>query len=170
MVTHSSILAWEIPWTEKPGSLQSMGSQRVRHDLATKHSATHLALPFLPWGWSSKFICIDTYIDRYSSTFCHLSTPTKNRQASPTISADTYQFCWSVMSYSLWPHELQHARPPCPSQTPGACSNSCPSSQWCHPTISSSVVLFSPCLRSFPASGSFPVNQFFTSGGQSIGA
>ena len=133
-------------------------------------SATHLALPFLPWGWSSKFIFIDTYSDRYSSTFCHLSTPTKNRQASSTISVDTYQFSWSVMSDSLWPHELQHARPPCPSQTPGACSNSCPSSQWCHPTISSSVVLFSPCLWSFPASGSFPVNQFFTSGGQGIGA
>ena len=63
---------------------------------------------------------------------------------------------------------LQHARLPCPSLTPGACSNSCPSSPWCHPTISSSVVPFS-CLRSFPASGSFPMSQFFTSGGQSTG-
>ena len=61
-------------------------------------------------------------------------------------------------------------RPPCPSPTPKACSNSCPSSQWCHPTISSSVSLFSFCPRSFPASGSFPMNQFFASGGQSIGA
>ena len=72
-----------------------------------------------------------------------------------------------VMSDSLHPHGLQHARLPCPSPTPGACSNSCPLSQWCHPTISSSVVPFS-CLQSFPASGSFPMSQFFSSVGQSI--
>ena len=65
---------------------------------------------------------------------------------------------------------LQHARPPCPSPIPGACSNSCPLSRWCHPTISYSVVPFSSCLQSFPASGSFPMSQFFASGGQSIGA
>ena len=64
----------------------------------------------------------------------------------------------------------QHTRLPCPSPIPGACSNSCPLSQWCHPTISSSVILFSSCLQSFPASGSFPVSQLFTSGGQSTGA
>ena len=75
-----------------------------------------------------------------------------------------------VMSNSLWRHGLQHARPPHPSPTPGACSNSCPLSQWCYPTISSSVVPFSSCLQCFPASGSFPMNQFFASGGQSIGA
>ena len=69
----------------------------------------------------------------------------------------------------LWPHGLQHTRLSCPSPTPEACSNSCPSSQWCHPTISSSVVPFS-CLQSFPAPGSFPVSQFFASGGLSIGA
>ena len=73
------------------------------------------------------------------------------------------------MSDSLLPHEQQHARLPCPSPTPGACSNSCPSSRWCHPTISSSVVTFSSCLQSCPASGSFPVSQFFVSGGWSIG-
>ena len=65
---------------------------------------------------------------------------------------------------------IQHARLPCPSPTPKACSNSCPSSQWCHPTVSSSVVPFSSCFQSFLASGSFPVSQFFTSGGQSIGS
>ena len=70
------------------------------------------------------------------------------------------------MSDSLRPHGLQHARLPCPSPTPRACSNSCPSSWWCHPTISSSVVPFSSCLQSFPASGSFPMSQFFTSGDQ----
>ena len=80
------------------------------------------------------------------------------------------QFSHSIVSDSLWLHGLQHARLPCPSPTPGACSNSCPLNQWCRPTISSSVVPFSSCLQSFPASGSFPVSQFFASGGQSIGA
>ena len=79
------------------------------------------------------------------------------------------QFSCSVVSDSLWPHGLQHFRPPCPSPTPGACLNSCPLSRWCHPTISSSVVPFSSCPQSFPASGSFPMSQFFPSGGQSIG-
>ena len=70
---------------------------------------------------------------------------------------------------TLRPHELQHARPPCPSPTPGVHSNSCPSSWWCHSTTSSSVIPFSSCLQSFPASGSFPMSQFLPSGGQSIG-
>ena len=74
------------------------------------------------------------------------------------------------MSDSLQLHKLQHIRLPCPSPTPRACSNSCPLSCWCHPTISSSVTPFSSCLRSFPESGSFQMNQFFTSGGRSIGA
>ena len=78
-------------------------------------------------------------------------------------------FSHSVMSDSLQSHGLQHTRPPCPSPTPESCSNSCPSSRWYHPTISSSVVHFSSRLQSFPASGSFPMSQFFTSGGQSIG-
>ena len=78
-------------------------------------------------------------------------------------------FSHSVVSDSLWPHGLWHARSLCPSPTPGACSNSRPLSRWCHPTISSSVVPFSPCLQSFTASGSFPMSQFFASGGQSIG-
>ena len=73
------------------------------------------------------------------------------------------------MSDSLQPHGLQHARPPCPLPTPGVYSNSYPLSRWCHPTISSSVIPFSSCLQSFPASGSFQVSQFFASGGQSIG-
>ena len=73
------------------------------------------------------------------------------------------------MSDSLQPHSQQYTRLPSPSPTPGAGSNSCPSSRWCHPTISSSVIPFSSCLQSFPASGSFPMNQFFSSSGQSIG-
>ena len=79
------------------------------------------------------------------------------------------QFSHSVMSNSFWPHEPQHARPPCPSPTPGVHPNPCPLSWWCHPTISSSIVPFSSCPQSFPASGSFQMSQLFTSGGQSIG-
>jgi len=78
------------------------------------------------------------------------------------------QLSCSVVSKSLWPHGLQHARLLCSSPTPRACSHSCPLSRWCHPTISSSVVPFSSCLQCFPASGSFLRSQFFTSGGQSI--
>ena len=79
------------------------------------------------------------------------------------------QFSRSVVSDSLRPHELQHTRPPCPSPTPGVYPNSCPSSRWCHPTISSSIVPFSSCPQSFPASRSFQITQLFASGGQSIG-
>ena len=79
------------------------------------------------------------------------------------------QFSCSVVSDSLWPHESQHTRPPCPSPTPGVHPNPCPLSRWCHPTISSSVVPFSSCPQSFPASGSFQMSQLFASGGQSIG-
>ena len=90
---------------------------------------------------------------------------TKNSKARAQLS----QFSRLVVSNSLRPHGLQHARFPCPSPTPGACSDSHPSSQWCHPTTSSSVVPFSSCLQSFPASGGFLTCQFFSSGGQTIG-
>ena len=79
-------------------------------------------------------------------------------------------FSHFIMFDSLRPHELQHARLPCPLPYPRVCSNSCPLSQWCHPTISSSVTPFSSCLQSFPALGSFPMSQLFASGGQSIGS
>ena len=79
------------------------------------------------------------------------------------------QFSLSVVSNSLQSLGLQHSKPPCPSPTPRVYSNTCPLSRWCHPTISSSVVPFSSRLQSFPASGSFQMSQFFTSGGQSIG-
>ena len=79
----------------------------------------------------------------------------------------SFQFCSSVVSDSWRPHGLQHARPPCPSPIPRAYSDSCPSIRWCHPTISSSVIPFSSGFQSFPASGSFLMSQFFTSGGQS---
>ena len=79
------------------------------------------------------------------------------------------QFSCSFVSDSLQPHEPQHSRPPCPSQAPGVHSNSCPLSRWCHPGISSSVISFSSCPQSLPASGFFPMSQLFASGGQSIG-
>ena len=87
----------------------------------------------------------------------------------PLWAHSSVQFSHSVMSNSLWPHGLQHARLPCPSQTPRAYSNSGPSSQWCHPTISSFISPFSFRLQSFPASGPFLLSQFFQSGGLSIG-
>ena len=87
---------------------------------------------------------------------------------APCKYISSVQFSHSVVSDSLRPHELQHARPPCPPQTPGVHSNSCPSSQWCHPAISSSVVPFFSCPQFLPASGSFPMSQLFTWGGQSI--
>ena len=117
MVTHSSILAWRIPWAEKPGGLQFIRLQRIRPDWATN---THK----LFISWIQSLSCVWLF-----------ATP-------------------------------QHTRLPYPSPTPRACSRSCPLSQWCHPTISSSVVLFSSCLQSFPASGSSPVSQFFAKGGQ----
>ena len=92
---------------------------------------------------------------------------TANLLSPPVISSGlSVEFSHLVVSYFLQPQGLQHTRPPCPSPTPGACSNSCPLSRWCHPTISSSVVRFSSCLQSFPASGSFLMSQFFTSGGK----
>ena len=84
-----------------------------------------------------------------------------------SVQFSSVQFSHSVVSDSLWPHESQHARPPCPSPTPGVYPDSCPSSRWCHPAISSSVVPFSSCPQYLPASGCFPVSQLFTWGGQS---
>ena len=107
---------------------------------------------------------------RGSSGLCHsVAMPCVSRkEISPQGPAfSSVQFSRSVVSDSLWPHELQHARPPCPSQTPGVYSNSCPSSRWCHPAISSSVVPFSSYPQSLPASGSFPMSQLFSGGGQS---
>ena len=86
-----------------------------------------------------------------------------------TWNSSSVQFSHSVVSDSLRPHELQHSRPPCLSPTPRVYPNSCPLSRWCHPIISSSVVPFSSCPQPFPASGSFPMSQFFTSGGQCTG-
>ena len=94
--------------------------------------------------------------------------PSKKLITEPVLFSSV-QFSCSVVSGSMRPHESQHAWPPCPSPTPGVYRNSCPSSQWCHPAISSSVVPFSSCPQPLPASESFPVSQLFPWGGQSIG-
>ena len=127
MATHSSILACEIPWTEEPGRLQSMGSQRVRHD------------------WTAH-----TCMLKYLRVQCH----------------DVWMM-YSMVHATPWIAAHQASLPP---KSLTVCSNSYPLSWWCYLTISSSAALFSFCLLSFPASGSFPMSHLFTSCSQSIGA
>ena len=152
MATHSSVLAWEIPRPEEPGRPQIHGVGIT----ACLRLLVFLLAVLIPACASS------------SPAFWMMYSAYKLNKQGDNI-RPWHQFSRSVMSDSLLLHGPQHARPPCPSPVPGACSNSCPLNWWCHPTISSSVVAFS-CLQSFPASGCFPVNQFFTSGGQRIGA
>ena len=103
------------------------------------------------------------------SSVLSVSHSSSSKEHWSQITISSVQFSLSVVSNSLQPHEPQHARPLCPSPTPGAYSNSCPSSRWCHPTISSSVVPFFSCPQSFPTSGFFQMSQLFTSRGQNIG-
>ena len=119
-------------------------------------------------------MCIHVYTIQVRKVYLLKTTPIKSLRPWFIIHHASVQFRCSVVSDSLWPHELQHARRPCSSTAPRAYSNSCPLSRWCHPTISSSVVPFSSLLQSSQASGLFvfffQMNQFFASGGQSIGA
>ena len=174
MAPHSSTLAWKIPWMEEPGRLQSMESLIVGHDWSDLAAAAAAAAAGLASSRTGSW-CSNEHqhlsISRPCFPSCNEGFMTV--RLSPLDGSQLFrltfyplQFSRSVMSDSLWPHGLQHARLPCPSTTSGACSNSCPLSWWCHPTISSSLL---SCLQSFPASGSFPISQFFTSGGQSIG-
>jgi len=117
----------------------------------TEVYSTELSIQFIMYikhGFTLKLVCKWWHLSQYAIS--------------------SAQFSHSVVSDSLWPHGLQHARPSCPLPTPRAYSNSCPLSQWCHPTISSSVIPFSSCLQYFPASGSFQMSQFFALDGQSI--
>ena len=117
------------------------------------------------------YTILSAWVDSKSPS--HFLSNFDGRKSTETLEKNrnttSVQFNRSVVSDSLWPHEPQHARPPCPSPTPGVYPNPCPLSWWCHPTISSSVIPFSSCPQSLPASGSFPMSQLFTSGGQSIG-
>ena len=147
-------------WTGKPGMLQSMGLQRIGHDWVTELNWTTVHQAPLSMEVSRK-ACSSGFPVPYSGDLANPGIEPR----SPVLQADSlpaepeccmpFQFSCSVVSDSLWSHGLQHTRLPCPSPTPRAYSNSCPSSWWCHPTISSSVVPFSG-LQSFPASGSFP--------------
>ena len=131
-------------------------------------TGSHLGLA--QWAWS-KIRCafwhfegnkpLTAWTGWRSEAWNYFGRTLHNRHTSCSV-----QFSCSIMSDSLWPHELQHTRPPCPSPAPRVYPNSCPLSQWCHLTISSSVILFSSCLQSFPTSGSFQMSQPFTSGGQ----
>ena len=142
----SRVRLLETPWTAAYQAPPSMGLDSF--------CSGHLV--FAPWssevaiGFFSLFVSCCLYF-------------------ALTAKVNSVQFSHSVMSDSLQPHELQHARPPCPSPTPRVHPNSCPSSRWCHPAISSSVVPFSSCLQSLPASESFPMSQLFAWGGQNIG-
>ena len=138
-------------------------------------SKTHLTmLLFLKYQGGRNINIINSMILKQSSIQIlkydlSLRVQWKSFEDTGTVN-NPVQFSRSAMPNSLWPHGLQHARLPCPSATPGAYSNSCPSSQWCHPTISPSVIPFSSYLQSSPASWSFPMSRPFPSGGQSIGA
>ena len=136
-----------------------MGSQRVGHNWATElNNVLHVH--------HSDSVYIYTYKIFFSlfSTIGYYKILSREPYAVHSV-----QFSCSVVSDSSQPHEPQHTRPPCPSPTPGVHPNPCPLSWWCYPTISSSVIRFSTCPQSFPASGSFQMSQLFASGGQSIG-
>ena len=144
------------------------GGESVLPVLLLRHLGSSLpTIPFrgILYKWNSFRII------QFSLGFRYMMSPriVKLWIECPTKNSDSAQFSRSVLSDSLRPHKPQHARPPCPSPTPGVYPNPCPLSWWCHPTILSSVVPFSSCPQSFPASGSFQMSQLFTSGGQSIG-
>ena len=154
MAPHSSTLAWQIPWMEELGRLQSMGSLGVGHDRATSLSL------FTFMHWRRKWQPTPVFLPgesqgRGSLVGCRLWGHTVRHDWSNLAAAAAVQFSRSVVSNFLRSHGLQHARLSCPSLSLGTCSNSCPLSQWYHPNISSSVIPFSSCLQSFPASKSF---------------
>ena len=153
--------------------MEFMGLQRVRHDLAKEQQnlsgSQRMRISEFQWMGKLKyknpvcgFLCFRGYQWPQGSGTMSVS---EQRRGNTHISV---QFSHSVMSDSA-PHDSQHTRPPCPSPSPGIYANSCPSSRWCHPAISSSVVSFSSCPQSLPASQSFPMSQFLAWGGQSAG-
>ena len=178
MATHSNILAWRVPGTGEPGGLPSMGSHRVGHDWSDLAAAAAMMRPSfqLRSATAGSSACPQTPCELcrpshlcwmpYSSSsplsrvLVHLKGQLKpssvwaSRLCFPQLLPSTHSVQFSSVSQScptLRPHGLQHARPPCPSPAPGVYSNSCPLSRWCHPTISSSVISFSSCLKSIPA-------------------
>ena len=153
-----------------------MGWQRVSNwttrNIYIKYTHTHICIyRGLPSQGKRKGTHAPTCMHTHTNTHTQISVNYYLYMATPNlgIQLSSVQFSYSVVSNFLPPRGLQHTRPPCPTPTPRVYSNSCPLSQWCHPTISSSLILFSSYLQSFPASGSFQMSQFFTSGGQSAG-
>ena len=156
--------AWQV--------ISFIGLQRVRHDwsdLAWMHESVFGMSQGPPMGVHASLSPLMTRTVGRLASFTMGGVPSLFDLQGAFLCLLLF-FSHSVVLDSLWPHGLQHARLSYPSPTPGACSNSCPSSRWCHPTISSSVLPFSSCLQSFPASGSFQMSQLFASGGQSTGA
>ena len=143
-------------------SLQPQGLQHARPPCPSPSPEVCPSSYSLHQQWHPAISSSDALFSFYSQSF-----PTSGTFPMRQLFALVISFAQSFPT--LWPHGLQHARPPCPSPTPGVYSNSCALSRWCHPTISSSAVPFSSHLQSFPASGSFPMSWFFKSGGQSIG-
>jgi len=160
-----------------------MATYGERNDRKIKNGIGDLRIT-LNWITAASTICAAFCAGMWAHTRSHAHTHThththtnityflyqRKNALTNSVQFSSAQFSHSVVSNSLWAHGLQHARLPCSSPTPGAYSNSCPSSRWCHPAISSSAILFSSHLQSFPASGSFLRSQFFPSGGQSTGA
>ena len=146
-----------------------MGGQASEQASSMFTTAPHCS----PYYLRSISCQISTELDSHKSANPTALESSPNYSPYPSLekifSMKPVQFSHSVMSDSFQTHELQHTRPPCPSPTPGVDSNSCPSSRWCHPAISSSVVPSSSCPQSLPASGTFPVSQLFAWGGQSTG-
>ena len=196
MATHSSINAWRIPWTQEPGRLSPWG-HRGRHDLATNNNKYQRLMNFLSQmkiikkkqfvkriktrefllalGRRLQDLCFWFFL-ALSPTTAALEAAQGSLTLWPMTKNIQCQSHWTLLLFSryvvfdsLWPHGLQHATPGFPVLSPRICSNSCASSQWSHPIISSSVTHFFSCLQFFPASGSFPMNQLFTSSGQSTG-
>ena len=161
MATHSSILAWKIPWTEDPGRLQSMGSQRVRHNWATSLSDCHSTYKLNKLGDNIQPWCIPFAILNQS---WHCSMSGSNCCFLSCIQVYVCQSCiLSPCLFNFFAQYISLKSFPCPSLSPRVCSNSCLLSLWCYLTISSSAALFSFCLQSFPASESFPMGKLFTS-------
>jgi len=157
---YSGLISFSIDWSDLLAvqGTQSLLQHHSLKALILRHSAFFMVQLTHPYMTTGKILALTIWIFVGKVIALLFNT------------LSSVQFSCSVVSDSLQPHGLQHARLPCSSLTPRACSNLCPLSQWCHPNISSSVIPFSSCLQSFPASGSFPMSQFFTSGGQSIGA
>ena len=152
--------------THKPIKAQFSTYWPLFHNVLSNSQMSLLTCGLSPFVWTPAPLSEPWYILILMSAPgpAHLDSPRVGLTLSVLIS---YPLC-SYMSHSLWPHKSQHARPACPSPTPGVHSDSCPSSQWCHPAISSSVAPFSSCAQSLPASESFPISQLFAWGGQTL--